>query len=87
MFTASCPLPTLHAVSALGTRLCFYSVNLQETDLVIMPQAIPRDPIKVTDTAPAGRWALDVLEPAGEVRFREVIKETTDGCIALRNAS
>jgi hypothetical protein len=86
MFTESCPLPTLYGVSALGTKLCFYSLNVRETDLVIMPQAIPRDPILVTDTAPADRWAFDILEPAGEARFREVIQEIINGCLALRNS-
>jgi len=84
--SSHCPLPTLHAVSAIGTRLCFYSLNLHEQTLVIVPRAIPRDPIVLTDTAPADRWALDVLEPAGETKLRAVIQEIIDGCSALRSA-
>jgi len=87
MLTASCPLPTLHGICALGTKMCFYSLNVRETDLVITPRAIPRDPIMVTDTAPADRWAFDILEPAGEARFQEVIQEIINGSLALlRNA-
>jgi hypothetical protein len=54
---------------------------------VIMPQAIPRHPIVLTDTAPADRWVFDILQPAGEARFRAVIQEIIDGCLALRNAA
>jgi hypothetical protein len=63
----------LHAVSALGTRLCFYSASPPDGD--IEPRAVHRHPHRVNDTAPAGWWNLDVLEPAGETRLRRVAEE------------
>jgi len=35
-----CPIPTLHAVSAIGTRLCFYTLN-QGPNAEIVPLNIP----------------------------------------------
>jgi len=43
--TASCPLRTLYAVSVMGTKLYFYSVDMQNSDgKIIMPAAIPGHP-------------------------------------------
>ncbi|KAJ7367489.1 hypothetical protein DFH08DRAFT_979815 [Mycena albidolilacea] len=44
-----CLLPTLHAVSAFGTQLAFYS---KAKDYQIVPGGIPPDPVLLTDTAP-----------------------------------
>lgn len=82
--TASCPLRTLHAVSVMGTRLCFYCVGTQDSDgKIITPIAIPDNPLKVIDNVPSNRWELDILEPAGDAQFREIIQEIMDGCHAL----
>lgn len=50
---------------------------------IIMPAAIPGHPTRPIDVAPKDRWALDILEPAGAVRFREITQEIKDGCLAL----
>ncbi|KAF9648959.1 hypothetical protein BDM02DRAFT_3143411 [Thelephora ganbajun] len=84
---SKCPLETLHAVSAMGTKLCFYSLDTTHDDVDIVPAAIPRHPTRVNDTAPEGRWALDILDPAGEGRLREITQEITDGCAALSATS
>jgi hypothetical protein len=79
-----CPIPTLHAVSAMGTRLCFYSVDT--TDLAtaeILPLPIALHPTRVNDYAPAGRWEYDVMEERGETKLRAVIQEVLLGCAAL----
>jgi len=80
----NCPLPTLHAVSALGTRLCFY--RLDTTDLAnsdILPLPIARHPTRVNDYAPAARWEYDVMEERGEAKLRTVIQEVIEGCATL----
>jgi hypothetical protein len=79
-----CPLPTLHAISAMGTRLCFYSVDT--TDLAtaeILPVPIVRHSTRVNDYAPAERWEYDVMEEGGETNLRAVIQEVLQGCAAL----
>ncbi|KAI8996271.1 hypothetical protein BD414DRAFT_409153, partial [Trametes punicea] len=78
-----CPLGTLRAISALGTKLCFYSLDTTDNDAEIMPRALPRHLTKVNDTAPANRWDCDILEPAGEERFREIVQRIKDECTAL----
>ncbi|KAF9478776.1 hypothetical protein BDN70DRAFT_859523 [Pholiota conissans] len=71
----SCPLETLHGVSAFGTKLCFYSIHTRDKHPAIMPFGIPSDPVRLNDTAPASRWDCDILELAGEERFRAVVEE------------
>lgn len=80
---SACPLETLHAISALGTKLCFYSLNTRNRSAQIVPAAIPRHPTEMNDTAPADRWNYDILEPAGEERLRLIVKQIMDGCAAL----
>lgn len=79
-----CPLPTLHAMSALGTRLCFY--RLDTTDLAnsgILPLPIARHPTRVNDYAPAELWEYDVMEERGEEKLRTVIQEVIEECTTL----
>jgi hypothetical protein len=79
-----CPLPTLHAISALGTRLCFYSMDtIDAPDEDILPLQIARHPTRVNDYAPAVRWEYDVMEERGEAKLRAVIQEVLQGCAAL----
>ncbi|KAI9442676.1 hypothetical protein H4582DRAFT_1303276 [Lactarius indigo] len=65
-----CPLDTLHAVSALGTKLCFYRLDVKNRAARIDPPRIDRDPDMVNDYAPAERWNRDAL---GGERQRQVI--------------
>jgi len=77
----NCPLPTLHAVSALGTRLCFY--RLDTMDLAnpdILPLPIAHHPTGVNDYAPAAGWEYDVM---GKAKLRTVIQEVIEGCTTL----
>jgi len=70
----------LHAVSAMGTKLCFYKVS--PPDGKIEPGAIGPSLEYVTDVAPASRWRHDLLEPEGESWLRDVANEVTK--ISLR---
>ncbi|KIJ47964.1 hypothetical protein M422DRAFT_28505, partial [Sphaerobolus stellatus SS14] len=81
----ACPLETLYAVCALGTKLCFYSLNTTDNKVQIVPAAIPRDPARINDTAPKNRWDCDILEPVGEGRLREIVQTIIDECAALNN--
>jgi len=80
-----CPLPTMHAISALGTTLCFYSLNTADDDGEILPLRIPRHPAEVNDCdyAPANQWEYNLLEEGGEAKLRAIIEEVLQGCAAL----
>jgi hypothetical protein len=79
------PLRTLHAISALGTRLCFYSVDT--TDLAnaeILPLPIAPHPTRINNCAPAERWEYNIMEEGGEAKLRAVIQDVLQGCVTLR---
>ncbi|KAF8506277.1 hypothetical protein BU17DRAFT_71341 [Hysterangium stoloniferum] len=78
-FYADCPLPVSHAISAMGTQLCFYKV----CNRVIVPRSIPAHPDQLTDTAPRARWSCDILQDEGEQRFQAVVDEIKQCCAAL----
>jgi hypothetical protein len=67
-----CPFSKLHAISAIGTKLCFYTA---EAGRVITPPRIVADDQLATDTAPLGRWDCDVLEVEGAARLKAFIHE------------
>lgn len=81
----ACSLKTLYVVSALGTKLCFYSLDTKDDRADIVPKIILSDPhgTLLIDSAPADRWNYDILEPDGEHRLRQVVEEIMDGCAAL----
>ena len=74
----SCPLATLHGVSAIGTKLCFYTIDKATMDMI--PEQIARHPTRVNDTAPANRWDRDILQPEGETRLKAVFQEIIERC-------
>ncbi|KZT08512.1 uncharacterized protein LAESUDRAFT_724020 [Laetiporus sulphureus 93-53] len=76
----NCPLPVLHAVSAFGTRLCFYR---KPQGRAMEPPSIAADPELETDTAPRERWDCDILEEEGARRFQAVVEEIKQACAAL----
>ena len=75
-----CPLPTLYAVSAMGTKICFYS---KPRDGLLTPRRIPPDPDLILDVAPIERWAYDILEEDGIQKFQAVVEEVKQGCATL----
>ena len=79
---ANCPLPTLHAISAMGTALCFYSLKKsgQGQDPEIMPLRIAQHLTIANDTAPKARWNYDLLTAEGEEKFRAVVDEIKQAC-------
>lgn len=71
-FTAgSIPIPKLYGLSALGTRFCVYEYTVANRSLT--PTRIVPHPSLATDTAPKETWNLDILEPQGEARLKEVV--------------
>ena len=79
----TCPIPTLWAASAMGTKLSFYHLDVITPDADIVPRAIARQITRVNDTAPESRWNYDILEPAGEQKFRQVVDEIKAACARL----
>jgi len=69
--SGSLPIPTLYGLSALGTRLCIYEYTV-ETRTLTPPRIIPHPDI-VTDIAPKERWDLELFEPQGEARLKQVV--------------
>ncbi|KAK0183782.1 hypothetical protein F5146DRAFT_1079464 [Armillaria mellea] len=83
--SGQCPIPTLHGISAIGTRLCFYRLDLNQAHLQIIPPAIPRDPRYIIDTAPEERWDCSVLDVQGEAKLRAVVDEIKQACALIGN--
>ncbi|EAU85988.2 hypothetical protein CC1G_03011 [Coprinopsis cinerea okayama7 len=72
--------PRLPAVSAFGTRLCFYEYTVATN--AVVPAAIPADPLILNDVAPADRWDCDLLEADGAARFRQLVESVLEMCQA-----
>ncbi|GJJ11073.1 hypothetical protein Clacol_005304 [Clathrus columnatus] len=70
---ATCPLETVHGISALGKK----SKNPE----IDPPTA--RYNTRGIDTVPATRWNLDILESTAEMRIQEIAKAIADACMAL----
>ena len=64
-------VPTLHGFSAMGSKLCHYSLNTATCELI--PHQIPRDPRFIKDTAPAAAWNLDILCDEGVKQFSDTV--------------
>jgi len=64
-------IPKLYGVGAMGTCLAIYEYSKESNRLT--PRTIVRDPKYVTDVAPADRWTHELLEPAGEVKLKELV--------------
>ena len=73
-------MPTLHAVRAIGTRLCFYRCDTVEEGRIIRPLMIPLGGV---DAAPVTRWDYDILDDDGEARLRAVVDEIKRACSSL----
>ncbi|KAI5793827.1 hypothetical protein DFH27DRAFT_145598 [Peziza echinospora] len=71
----------LHGVSAIGSKLCFYTWT-KETGR-ILPKPILIDTEYTIDTAPANRWDVDVLKREGEERLRQVVANIKTMCCQL----
>ena len=59
-FIDECPLPFLHAVSAIGTQLRFYTKDL---DSGLIASTLDYSSGQWTNTAPQAYWDCDILEP------------------------
>ncbi|KAL4253897.1 hypothetical protein ABKN59_004212 [Abortiporus biennis] len=74
-----CPHSSLHAISAMGTKLRFYS---KEQNSVIQPRYT--EPLRdEMDTVPIGDWDCDILEEEGFQRFTTIVEQIKKGCAAL----
>ncbi|TFK71004.1 hypothetical protein BDN72DRAFT_838244 [Pluteus cervinus] len=74
---ATCPLTTLHAVSAFGTKLGLYRAK---AGWPISPERIPAHPELIVDTAPQSRWDCDLMEDDGAIRLKEVVNAIRNQC-------
>lgn len=67
-----CPFRTLHALSAFGTRLAFYTVTPESP---ILPAKAAPSEFPTTGGTPADWWDCDLLEDDGATRLKEVVNE------------
>ncbi|KAF8469003.1 hypothetical protein BDZ91DRAFT_694978 [Kalaharituber pfeilii] len=74
-------IPRLYGISALGAKICLYTLDRDTGD--IMPEEIPTSRVRIMDTAPAHRWSLDIVTPEGYGRFQEVVAEVKAMCRQL----
>jgi hypothetical protein len=74
-------LPTLHGISAFGTRLSFYEYDKETCTL--QPELIQSDLAILTDVAPIDRWDCDVLQQEGANRLRDVAEKIKEMCARL----
>ena len=78
---AYCPLPVLHGVSAMGTKLCFYQLPCSG---FFNPPRLPADPENLRpDMVPQDRWDCDIRDGEGEQRFRAIVDEIKWICASL----
>ena len=77
------PLPELHAVSAFGTRLCFFKVDHNQS---IRPFFIATHPEVTPDlpVTPQKYWDCDSRNEQGEKRFKAIAKEIKWAYVSLR---
>ncbi|KAF8560156.1 hypothetical protein OG21DRAFT_1473628 [Imleria badia] len=73
-----CPISTLHAVSAMGTRLCFYHLDTTNDKADVMP--LPVRSARKDDAPPVERWDCDLLDAVGEARLRTVVDWIKAAC-------
>lgn len=82
--TEQCPLPTLRAVSAFGTHMCFYEAQHVEGGIAILPRRIHNtNPDIYEDVAPRSRWNYDVMQLPGAQELRDVVQTIKDECHLL----
>jgi hypothetical protein len=74
-------IPTLYGISALGTQLCVYTYDKETRAL--HPKRIDKDLKRIIDRAPANRWDIDLMTPAGAVRIRELVAHVKALCAEL----
>ncbi|KAF8151808.1 hypothetical protein B0H34DRAFT_729067 [Crassisporium funariophilum] len=72
-----CPMSVLHAVSAFGTRLCFYTVALGDN---IKPARSPPEIPTRNDETPMEWWDCDLLDDDGAIRLKEVVNKIRNKC-------
>lgn len=72
-----CPIPTLYAASAMGTKLCFFR---KDRDGLVTPPFICSDTAAEVDVAPKERWDCDILEDDGAQRLQAVVEEIKQTC-------
>jgi hypothetical protein len=86
LINASLPFPVLYGISAMGTKFAIYKYEKESTS--VTPLLIPRDPSgRINDTAPEVWWEFELMEPAGEQAFRDVVAEIKSMALDLQNVS
>ncbi|KAL1704202.1 hypothetical protein EV121DRAFT_206361 [Schizophyllum commune] len=68
-----------YGISAMGTKLCFYTCDFGEDTL--SPAPVPATTVAV-DTAPRSRWNEDVLRSSARRRLRLLVLAIEDGLLS-----
>lgn len=86
LLTSGSPISTLHAVSAMGTRLYFYHLDTTDVEPVITPLQVLQHSTGMDGTALMERWDCDVLDAVGEARLRAAADPIRAACANVANA-
>lgn len=71
-------IPTLHGISAFGTKIAFYQMD--EATGALAPVQIQRDLLVASPTAPQEWWKWDIVEEEGATKFKEIVTEVKNMC-------
>ncbi|KAF8465322.1 hypothetical protein BDZ91DRAFT_728038 [Kalaharituber pfeilii] len=74
-------IPILYGISAMGTKVCFYTYDKQTGSL--SAKVIRSDGEWVIDAAHACRWSLDIMTPEGEEKLHQVVSQIKKMCTQL----
>jgi hypothetical protein len=85
LVSGSLPLPKLYGISAMGT--CFSVYEYTKETRVLSPSLIAPDPNIVNDVAPEERWNYELLEAAGEEKFRAMVIKAMAEIVSLLSCS
>lgn len=83
-FTSIIGRNELYGISTMGSRFSVYAYT-RETN--ILPPSIARDPMFVTDVAPAGQWNYDLLEENGELKMKALVASIKEMCAEITECS
>ena len=81
----NCLIPTLHAVSAIGTCIRFYSLDVTAPEVKIVPLPAPGHPTQLngSEVARDDQWSYDILEADGQKKLCDIFEEIKRECAGL----
>ena len=70
-----CRFPRLYGVSAMGKKICIYSLDLKDERSKIQPEQLSDSSNPLFESAPVSRWDLDITTEEGYKTFMKVVDD------------